>query len=344
KPPPPSPVRHRLLEAGEGAVAETAGEVDDGQAEAEVGLVAAVALHRLGVGKARELGWRRDGGEGEDAREEPLDQLVDVLLGGERHLDVDLGEFGLAVGAQVLVAEAAGDLDVALEASHLEDLLEELRRLRQGVEAAAVDARGDQGVARAFGGGLGGDGGLDVEEPLLVEVGADLVRHPVAEDEVLLQLGAAQVEEAVAQAEVLGGLDLAVEREGGRLGAGEHGGALGGDLDLAGGEIAIDLARLAAPDGPLDLDDPFGADLPQRLADLGVCVGPQHDLDDAAAIAQVEEEEAAEVPPALHPGLEPHPAPHVRDRDRPRSPTFHRLSFSWSWVSPGTRSIPEQSV
>ena len=34
----------------------------------------------------------------------------------ERHLDVELGELGLAVGAQVLVAEAARDLVVALEA------------------------------------------------------------------------------------------------------------------------------------------------------------------------------------------------------------------------------------
>ena len=31
----------------------------------------------------------------------------------ERHLDVDLRELGLAVGAQVLVAEAARDLEVA---------------------------------------------------------------------------------------------------------------------------------------------------------------------------------------------------------------------------------------
>ena len=54
----------------------------------------------------------------------------------ERHLDVDLGELGLAVGAQVLVAEAARDLVVALDAADHEQLLEELRRLRQRVELA----------------------------------------------------------------------------------------------------------------------------------------------------------------------------------------------------------------
>ena len=69
----------------------------------------------------------------------------------EGHLDVDLGELGLAVGAQVLVAEAAGDLEVAVEARDHQDLLEELRRLRQRVELARVDAAGHEVVARPFG-------------------------------------------------------------------------------------------------------------------------------------------------------------------------------------------------
>ena len=52
----------------------------------------------------------------------------------EGHLEVELRELGLAVGAQVLVAEAAGDLEVALEARDHQELLEQLRRLRQRVE------------------------------------------------------------------------------------------------------------------------------------------------------------------------------------------------------------------
>jgi hypothetical protein len=49
---------------------------------------------------------------------------------------IDLGELGLAVGAQVLVAEAAHDLVVAVEAGNHQQLFEQLRRLRQGVELA----------------------------------------------------------------------------------------------------------------------------------------------------------------------------------------------------------------
>ena len=251
----------------------------------------------------------------------------------------------MAVGAQVLVAEAAGDLDVALEAGHLEDLLEELRRLRQGVEAAVVDPRGDQVVARPLGGRLGEDGGLDVEEPLLVEVVADLVRHPVAEHEALQQLGAAQVEVAVAQPEVLGGLDAAVERERRRLGAGEHGGALDGHLHFARGEVAVDLGRLAAQDGAFDLDHPLGADGVQHLGRLGARVGTDHHLDDAAAVSQVEEEEAAEIPAPLDPGLEPHAAPHVPDRDGSRTPALHGFVSSRRIFSiVPWRSVPEPRV
>jgi len=45
--------------------------------------------------------------------------------------EVDLREFRLTVGAKVFVAEALDDLIVAVEAGDHQELLEELRRLRQ---------------------------------------------------------------------------------------------------------------------------------------------------------------------------------------------------------------------
>ena len=61
----------------------------------------------------------------------------------KRHLDIDLGELGLTVGTQVLAAEALGNLVVALDATDHEQLLQELRGLRQGVEAARLDTAGN---------------------------------------------------------------------------------------------------------------------------------------------------------------------------------------------------------
>ena len=98
---------------------------------------------------------------------ELLDNGEDVLLAREAHFQVDLGELKLAIGAQVFIAEAAGDLEIAVEARDHEDLLEDLRRLRQGVELAGMHAAGNQKIARALGRGLGEDGRFDLEKTLL---------------------------------------------------------------------------------------------------------------------------------------------------------------------------------
>ena len=68
-----------------------------------------------------------------------LDLLEDVVLLDERHLEVDLGELRLPVSSQVLVAEAASDLVVAVEPRDHQQLLEDLRALRQGVETPRID-------------------------------------------------------------------------------------------------------------------------------------------------------------------------------------------------------------
>ena len=106
----------------------------------------------------------------EHVRHQPLVGLDHVLDLDERHLDVELGEVGLAVGAQVLVAEAAGDLVVALEPGHHQELLEELRRLRQRVEGALLEAARDEEVAGALGCRAGQDRRLDLDEAVAVEL------------------------------------------------------------------------------------------------------------------------------------------------------------------------------
>ena len=62
-----------------------------------------------------------------DRADQRLVQLQDLLLIHEAHLDVQLGEFRLAVGAQVFIAETAGHLVIALDATHHQQLLEQLR-------------------------------------------------------------------------------------------------------------------------------------------------------------------------------------------------------------------------
>ena len=84
-----------------------------------------------------------------------LDEVEDLLLGRVAHLDVELGVLGLAVAALVLVPERPRDLEVPLEAGDHEELLELLRRLRQGVELAREEAARDEVVSGALGRGGG---------------------------------------------------------------------------------------------------------------------------------------------------------------------------------------------
>ena len=84
-----------------------------------VGAVGAEAQHRLVVGHPRPRRRRRRSKSPHARRRAVMTASITSMTSSsstKRHLEVELGELGLAVGAQVLVAEAARDLEVALEA------------------------------------------------------------------------------------------------------------------------------------------------------------------------------------------------------------------------------------
>ncbi len=217
---------------------------------------------------------------------------------------VDLRELRLAVGAQVLVAEAAHDLEILVEARDHEDLLEQLRRLRQRVELAGMHAAGHEVVARAFGRGARHERRLDFVEALRVEVVADGDRDVVAELNVVLHLRPAQVEVAVLEAHLFVG-DVAVGgREGQRLAVVEDAQLVGDDFDFAGGDVLVDGAGVAQLDVADNSDYELGANRLGLGVHGGAGLGGDDDLGDAAAVAQVEEDQVAEVAAAVDPSHE----------------------------------------
>ena len=225
----------------------------------------------------------------------------------ERHLDVDLGEFGLAVGARVLIAETARDLHVAAEAADHQDLLEDLRRLRERVERAAVDARGDQIVARALGRRLDQRRRLDLEKVAIVEVIADRFDDAVAHRQVTLHPRAAQVEIAIAQPNVLVGLFVGRDDERRRLRAVEDDQLPDRDFHLAGRKARILRAGGAALHQPAHLDHELAAQLfsrrkGQRRRIVGV--GVEDELGEAVAVTQVDEDQPAVIAPPMHPPVD----------------------------------------
>ena len=116
-----------VLEHAERGVLEVLGQVRQLEAEAQVRLVRAVLLHRLGVGHAADRRRHVHAHEGPQGLDDLLAEGDHVVLLHEGGLDVQLGELGLTVRAEVLVAVAAGDLVVLLDPAHLQQLLEQLR-------------------------------------------------------------------------------------------------------------------------------------------------------------------------------------------------------------------------
>ncbi len=214
-------VHRRLQEADAAAVVllDQLGQVTERQLEAQVGLVRAVLPGRVGVGEALERARDLDAQHVlPELDHQPLDDVLHVVLGHEAHLEVDLGELRLAIEAQVLVAEAADDLEVAVDPRHHEELLEDLRRLGQRVELPRVEPRGHQEVARAARRVLHHEGRLDLQEPVVGQVAPRRLVDLRAGDEVLLQRRAPQIEVAVLEPDRLVRAGVVGELEGRRLG------------------------------------------------------------------------------------------------------------------------------
>ena len=139
------------------AAAQNRSDVLHPQIDPQVRLVGAVVLHGFVVGdagKGRAAGPVVSAVLGEDGRQHVLQNGKHVLLSGKGHLHIQLIELaGGAVRAGVLVTEAGGNLEVAVEAGGHQQLLELLGSLRQRVELAGVVPGGHQIVTGTLGGG-----------------------------------------------------------------------------------------------------------------------------------------------------------------------------------------------
>ena len=64
---------------------------------------------------------------------------LNVFWRGKAHFSIDLRKFWLPIAPQILITEAFGNLIVLVDPSCHQQLLKQLWRLRQSVEAAWVD-------------------------------------------------------------------------------------------------------------------------------------------------------------------------------------------------------------
>ena len=121
-----------------------------------------------------------------------------------------------------------------------------------------------------------------------------------------LQLRPAQVERAVAQADDLVDVAAVVDRERRRLGVGQDLEPDDRQLDLAGGQVRVDVLRIA-PGHPCRRALITSSERRRvgALVRLGCGVRVEDELHDARAVAQIDEDQPAVVAPAMHPAGHP---------------------------------------
>ncbi len=213
----------------------------------------------------------------------------------ERGLDVDLSELHLPVRPQIFVTEAACDLEIPLHARHHQDLLELLGRLRKCIKLPRVDARRHQVFAGAFRRALEECWRLHLDELLRVKVVADRLRRAMPHFQVAAHLRPAQVQVTVGEPQVLVHLVApdVVQRERRRFGNVVDIQRAGHDLDLARREVLVVRALRPAHDLAGDADDRLRLQVLQLLGQFRVIVRLELDLRDAAAVTEVDKDDAA---------------------------------------------------
>ncbi|MDT4782522.1 hypothetical protein FQZ97_147810 [compost metagenome] len=264
------------------------GHVHQLQRNAQVRLVRTVAAHGFFEGHVREFVELDVQHFLEQLAHHLLGDFDDVAFFEEAGLDVDLGEFRLTVGTQVFVAEALGDLVVAVEAGHHQQLLEQLGRLRQGEEAAGVGTARHQVVACAFRGGTGQDRRLDVEEAVLVQEAADAGGHARAQTQLLGHFRATQVEEAIAQAGFFADVGELVQRERRGFRLVQHFQLVAQDFDHARRHVGVGRAGRTQANLAGDLHDVLAAHAIGSGEGFST-VRIEHDLGQTITITDIEE-------------------------------------------------------
>jgi hypothetical protein len=207
-----------------------------------------------------------------------------------------------AVGAEVLVAVAAGDLVVALHAGHHEQLLEQLRRLRQRVPGTGGQARRNDEVAGALGGAAGHRGGLDLDEVASLEHPAGGGAHLGSQPDRAGRGRAAQVQVAVLEPGLFADGDPFVDLERQRRGRVQHLEFADRDLDLAGGQVGVGVALGTRLDDADHLDAVLVAQFVGTRR--GQHLVANDDLNHTGGVAQVDEGDTAMVSPLADPAGE----------------------------------------
>jgi len=277
--------------------------------EANVRPVHPIERHCVGIGNDRE--GRLLDALGADQRaqldEHRLNHGAHVRRLNKAHFQVKLRELQLPVGAQRLIAEAARDLEIALDARHHKELLELLRALRQRIEVVRVQAARHDKVARPLRRALQQDRRLDLQKVALRQKLADEAHHMMAQFQIRQHARAPQVQIAILEAQRLihiVGVAADVERR--RARGVQDRDLAGHHLDGACRQIRVLEAGRSLAHNAAHLDDVLAAELARHLMGLLRGVGVDGHLRNAETVAQIHKDEPAVITAAVDPACQGH--------------------------------------
>ena len=125
-------------------------------------------MHRVGIGHHRKFTQIGIKYGFKNVADHALEHVTNVLLAHEGRFYINLRELRLAVGSQIFVSKALGDLVVAIKPSHHQELFEQLRALRQREKHALIDTAGYQVVTRTLRRAFGQHRRFNVDETVRI--------------------------------------------------------------------------------------------------------------------------------------------------------------------------------
>ena len=221
-----------------------------------------------------------------------------------------MGEFQLTVGAQIFVAEAARNLEVAFNTGDHEQLLELLRTLGQRIKFMGAQPAGDNKVARPFRRTLEQDRRLDLQEVAVGEIFANKAHKGMAQSQIAHHVGAAQIQITVFQPQRLIDLVGGVGNiKGWIFSRVQDRHLVGHHLNRAGAEVGILLAGGAGLHKTLHLHDKFAARLFGKIMRSGIGVGIDGHLGNTKTVAEIQKDQPAMIAPPVNPAGQCHLLP-----------------------------------
>ena len=142
-----------------------------------------------------------------------LKQLQHIFLFYKRHLAVDLCELRLTVSTKVLITETLGNLEVTVETGHHQQLLQRLRRLRQGIELSRIHTTGYHEVTGTLWRGTDQNRCLHLNEVLAIEEIANQDGHTMAQFEILTNSLTAQIEITILHTDIIAAIGIILNGE-----------------------------------------------------------------------------------------------------------------------------------